>query len=264
MRVAADHRSDTAVYEPAIYDVLAAAAVEQLASTGLVESLVVCGSVVKHDIIPGWSDLDLVVILRDPLSAPDEVLSSIAEALHRAQGDIKIGIGADIVLARELKPEGRLGGRPLAMSYEVASYGRVAYGPSPFTSLPPLAIARGAIIAERTLLMRAEIHNWRRLFLMTEPENRRTAGWAASSIKTTLKLLKHAVEPDTASPFTHASYLEVLRQHTNDAALLSAATAAVDARSRWPEISTDAEALRTTVAILDAYLAAGAPSLESL
>ena len=263
MRISADHRTRTKVYDPASYQRLADAFVESLQACGVVRSLVICGSVVKDDVVPGWSDLDLVVIMRSPDGETAAVdLGVLASAMRRARGDIEIGVGADVVLPEELEPEGRLGGRPLAMSYEVSRYGRVAFGPSPFDVLPPLAAGRARVLAERPLLVRAEIHNWRRARIAAGDARATSPTWGALTVKTMLKLLKHVVEPDTVHPYTHASYLELLSHRQPESGVfLDAARLAVQTRRDWIATVSDQDALRRVVLALEPVLAAGSVPL---
>ena len=49
------HRETTQEYEVDVYHKLASECVKRLRSVDVIRSIVLCGSLVKQDIVPGWS-----------------------------------------------------------------------------------------------------------------------------------------------------------------------------------------------------------------
>lgn len=254
MRISTTHRSLTKPYAPTVYRELATRCAAALGACGGVTSVVACGSLVKDDIVPGWSDLDLVTFV-DAVE-PTEVLKAIRMALRTASDGVSIGIGMDVVPTRAFLETGRLGGRPLAMSYEISRYAEKYWGADVLGRLPALTEPVAAHIREESaLLQRAELHNWTREFVLGPDRELEPLGWLATCVKTALKLLKHEVEPDTHSPFTHASYLEAFRSHRPSAAGEDLYRWAVEARATWTSVALDVNHIALGTSFVESNLA---------
>jgi predicted nucleotidyltransferase len=61
VRVDPPKRCLTKLYSVEEYKGLAERCVQEVSRLGLVKSIVLCGSIVKGTVIPGWSDLDLII-----------------------------------------------------------------------------------------------------------------------------------------------------------------------------------------------------------
>lgn len=152
----------------------------------------------------GWSDLDLVVFLHN-LAKSSDFLQKMRRAIAEGKGDIRIGIGIDLVYTDLFSKTRRFGGRPLAMTFEVAGYGKVMYGPNPFNGLVLTDGIRKSIEYDRVQSIRAELHNWRRSFIGSEPSINQAL---QRSTKTLLKLLKHETDPNLKGPYTYDAAYE--------------------------------------------------------
>lgn len=201
----------------------------------LVSSVVLCGSTAKNDIVPGWSDLDIIIVSVSEWPNRD-LLVHVRDVLSRATAQAPIGVGIDVAGRALLRSRGRIGGRPLAMTYEVAQYGEILFGETPFDSIPPLESVRREIIQDAWSLTLAELHNWQRYYCTRASDQ--PTDTLANSIKTCLKLLKHAVEPDTVLPFTHESYLEAFEEKSAGADVAELFRTAVRSRRVYLELSS--------------------------
>lgn len=218
MRISTDHRALTKVYDAATYRELATLVGKAFAKSS-VTSVVLCGSTAKDDLVPGWSDLDIVVVSGCEHTTVAE-MNVARDAIEAAWAFAEIGVGIDLSGIRGLRQEGRIGGRPLAMTYEVAQYGKILFGTDALNQLPPPLEVRSAQIAiESWPLILAELHNWQRTYCHTHGESQ-SNGLYAATIKVWLKVLKHLVEPDTRLPFTHQSYLDVFSEKNTDLSAL--------------------------------------------
>ncbi|MDC8985086.1 hypothetical protein [Mycobacterium marinum] len=226
MRVSTDHRVITrwapkSCYRAAADDFLAAAI-----SLGFLDSIAICGSLAKDDVIPGWSDLNIVCIARG--DAPrGETLGELNRIVKDLTERTAIGIGFDLVWRTEFDRSSKIGGRPLAMTYEVAQCGEFHINPAPFAAAAPMHTVLEQLRQERAVLLLAEMHNWRRAcFADDEPETNKLA------VKTLLKMLKQCVSPYPGSCFTHAADLTRLPRDIPDIAR-EAFMMAVETRATW-------------------------------
>lgn len=249
MLVDASHRATTQIYLPEVYHRLAQDCVDALQATRCVSSIVICGSVVKSDIVPGWSDLDLIVFL--PASSRRlTALAEIRDALRGAKGDVQIGVGVDVVFEDEFEVTNKLCGRPLAMSYEVAAYGETRFGRNQFISLRPLKVARQQLDHERSIGISAEIHNWRRSFLAQGQLECHSLTWASACVKTVLKVLKFEAGPSSEAPFTYRGSLDrIHRSHPSHLAL-SVFSEAVKLRESWLQSINNPELFNERIALI--------------
>lgn len=232
MRISSEHRSITQPVPPETYRKAADDFVLGASKTKLFDAIVVCGSLVKNDIISGWSDLDIVCIAKT--HAPRaRTLTATARICDQLTNLHSIGIGLDLTWRDEFDRTSRIGGRPLAMTYEVAQYGEFHINRSPFSTAQPEGALHTTLQRERIPLALAELHNWRRVAMQT-PHPDRTS--AALSIKTLLKLLKISVAPYAGHRFTHQEDLAFLPEGLPHE-IREAFTMAVNARLNWPSVN---------------------------
>ncbi len=209
MLIDADHRGETNIYPVETYINLKNRCSEELSRIPNVHSIVMCGSVVKGSLVPGWSDLDIVLIMNGyNLNLSD--LEKIKKAIELAKNFINIGIGLDVVGYSQFIRDNKFGGRPLAMTIEVAAYGEVVFGKSPFVNdLSPNQFTE-RLIQEKRIGILAEIHNWRRSYLLRKKDI--DYSFLAYTVKTLLKILTFEAGPKTKAPFTYEGALEIIRQ----------------------------------------------------
>jgi len=211
---------------------LAGDCVTKVSSVQGVCAIVLCGSLVKPDIVVGWSDIDLIIFLR---KAHDNTatLGHIRDNLKAAAKDIQIGLGVDVVCLEEFERTHKLGGRPLSMAFEVSQYAKIAFGTDPFQSLPDTALIRQKVGFEKTILIAGELHNWRRAFLSCDPCKSNFASWAGYSVKTTLRILRHELELNSTKPFTHEANLNAFLKRNVGHSAEEAFKRAIEIRKNW-------------------------------
>jgi hypothetical protein len=216
--------------------------------------VVVCGSVVKETIIPGWSDLDLIFLI-EGFEKLDS-LYQVRDALLRAKCDTEIGIGVDTVFHDEFRKTRKLGGRPLAMTFEVAGYGQTWYGKNPFAGLEFDSEAQQRVANEKVIAILAEIHNWRRSFLtISFEEIQSSEQWLARCVKLCLKLLKHETDANVHGPYTYEAALHRLRAHYPAHKGLLMFETAVGVRREWLNVVGHQPAIREALSFLNNHLA---------
>src|SRR5690349_9105924 len=132
MRISTDHRATTHLVPVGDYRRAADHFVALAIEADVFDSVIVCGSLVKDDVVPGWSDLDLVCIAKDRISKR-ETLRATAKIYEFLTNTYHIGIGLDLAWRNEVDHSYRIGGRPLAMTYEVAQYGEFYINDQPFS-----------------------------------------------------------------------------------------------------------------------------------
>lgn len=248
MRVSTDHRALTQRYEPTVYRETASIVASRLGDAG-VSSVILCGSTVKDDIVPGWSDLDVVVISSENWVTTAE-LDAAREAIEAASSHAQIGVGIDLGGRHLLTTEGRIGGRPRAMTYEVARYGEALVGGNDLLLAPPLADLAAELRVESWSGALAELHNIHRYYCTTRDDE----ALLRESVKSWLKILKHLVEPNTQPPFTHASYLGSLREGHLPDQLDEMLTLSVESRARYGDEEWAPEGRRETgKRLMDAF-----------
>ncbi len=247
------HRALTREYSVETYHMLATDCVTACSEIPGVLSVAIFGSLAKNDIIPAWSDLDLLVFLHSSREV-FAVLSQLRSAIAAARGDIAIGVGADIIDTEHFRRSYRLGGRPTYVSYDVALYCRVHHGPNLFSSLPPIESRQQAISFERPIALAAELHNWRNAFINSHAFDR--LAWSARCIKTMLKLLQYKTGPLLQPPFTYEGSLEKLMTLEPDHPMREEFAFAVESRRRWPLLVRQPELLDCSVQRITSAVAA--------
>jgi predicted nucleotidyltransferase len=215
-------------------------------------SVAIFGSLAKGDIVPAWSDLDLLVFV----SRSNDMfttLSNLRDAIAHARGAIEIGVGVDIVDSAQFLETHRLGGRPTYVSYDVATYSDIRFGPNLFLSLPPIETKHLAISVERPIAVSAELHNWRNAFINSHAFE--SLPWSARCIKTMLKLLQYKTGPLLKEPFTYEGSLAKMKDQEPMHPMLADFAFAVEARRKWPLLIRQPEELAASIRRVEAALA---------
>jgi predicted nucleotidyltransferase len=250
MIVEPSHRAETISYPKETYQQLADRIVSNVSKIPTVISIVVCGSLIKDTLIPGWSDLDFVIFLE---RSDDNIkqLDALRGALNEAKGDVLIGIGVDLVYQDTFENGFRLGGRPLAMTFEVAGYGKTLFGPNPFSQLLINDQIKQLIEYDRKQAIRAELHNWRRSLLVAKSAD---IHWLARCTKTVLKILKHETDPNLLGPYTYDAAFLLAIDRGLPAEKLELFSAAVKYRLQWLSISADEQTMSNSTSFLQRRL----------
>ena len=248
MQVNVSHRSNLVMYPKHVYEDVAARCVHEVSNVAEVTSVVICGSLAKDDIVPGWSDIDIIVIVdADPRQV--DVLYRIAKAIQTAVGGVQIGIGLDLVYQEQFITTHKFCGRPYMMTYEVAAYGNVAYGANLMQSIAYDTTAQTRVNHERGLLIAAEVHSWRRLYAVSV-QNQDQVPFLFASAKALLRLLQCETGPNLIPPINTQRTLQRLQQDKCDHPSLEAFSIAVDIRRNWPTYLSGETRVPTIIAQL--------------
>jgi hypothetical protein len=215
--------------------------------------VLVCGSVAKGDVVPGWSDLDLLVFYSSS-PEPRRMFEAMRTALMPVHEQYPIGLGLDIVALEDFHATHRLGGRPLAMTFEVAQYAMLSFGQNPLEGLVPTLADLEVMHLERSMGIAIEIHNWRRRAV--SPHHEMTVAHTATSIiKTLLRILKFDSNPHFVPPFTYQAALDTIaRLGLRSSSEFDAYRAAVEIRRDWsqwadnPDLASAANYLQNAIA----------------
>jgi predicted nucleotidyltransferase len=235
LRVDTSHRGYFTPQDEAGYNATAARCVREFSVVNGVVSVVLCGSLAKGDLIPGWSDVDIIVFV-DQLRWTSGCLSSISDALRRAVGDTKVGIGLDVVEYEPFRRTEKLCGRPYMMTYEVAGYGIVQYGLNAFDGMRFDGRAQQCVDAERPLLIASELDNWRRTYLRLGADDRHSVAWLFECAKSLLRLLQCETGPNLVAPMSCAGSLTRLEQVRPEHPAIPAFREAVAIRHDWDSL----------------------------
>lgn len=215
MRINTDHRESIDFYPLETYKNLSNECAKNLRCIPEVHSLVLCGSLAKDDLIPGWSDVDLIVFINaDPSRI--QVLQRVRSAMLEAKGDLNIGIGLDVVYTDLFLKSRKFCGRPYMMTYEVVQYGEVLYGDDLLSDIQYDGLARRRIELERPTLIASEIHNWRRLFVFNP--NEQSIDFFFHTTKAMLRLLMFNASPLQSGQISVSGYLQALKKTSLNAA----------------------------------------------
>jgi predicted nucleotidyltransferase len=126
-------------------------------------SIILCGSVAKHSVTPGWSDIDLIIVTNDQLEP--RIYDGIRDCTRRISGFYHVSIGIDILSInefRELFPRiPKILGKPIKMAYDLRRYSQVLYGEDLFVNLPQLNF--NLMFLEEYFNVLSLSHNFRRL-----------------------------------------------------------------------------------------------------
>lgn len=248
--VSFDHRSDIEVYDQNHYQTFADQIVASLSDIGDVISVVLCGSLIKDTLVPGWSDLDIIVFLRGA-SKVSQTLLEIGESLRALQCHTRIPVGIDIVLEDAFTATFRFGGRPLAMTFEVAGYGKTVYGVDFLSSIKWEDRMTDMVLADREKLIAAEIHNWRR-WVIASTGQPLDSEMLARNLKTCLKLAKYESDPNIEPPYTYDGCVKRLEDIGAPDNKLQIWNLAVRTRKNWLNVvSSPADMLALNDAFFD-------------
>jgi predicted nucleotidyltransferase len=236
MLIDTSHRAGAVVGDEATYWRFADRLVKRLAEISCIESIVLCGSLAKGDVVPGWSDIDLLVFLSDRGAAVSQ-LDEVADSVLDASSTFDLPLGLDIVPMSDFVRTHQLGGRPLMMTYEVAHYGVRLFGTWPFDQVEFGNNESTRIEADRPLLMRAELHSWRRGYCSRTRDQRRQTTWIFETAKVALRLLQCATGPNFLPRLGSRPVLNKLAAEQPGHELLRVFETAVETRERWSDVS---------------------------
>lgn len=160
-------------------------------------SLILYGSLAKNSVIPGWSDLDVLIVLscKDmrQFTTFSNTIHSITQSIYKKY---HIYISLDIIKKEELPDHGtkipKLLGNPLIKTYEIKKYGKCIRGEN-FLNQLEIEENNKLLIFEEYLNILLFIHGFRKFCCQAISENENQDYLIAKIIlglKTVLKILK--------------------------------------------------------------------------
>jgi len=251
MLIDVSHRENIKIHTKDEYLNLYNKCVNYLKEINTISSIILCGSLAKNDIVEGWSDIDIVIFTS---SAPDICfLQKFKSAMENAKEGFCIPLGMDIVFDEEFKNSNRFSGRPLMMTYEVATYGILSYGKDYLSPLKYDNIAMNLVNIERKKLIAAEMHSWRRQYINNTYNISNTF---FNTTKALLRILQTEVGPNLELPINNQRNLERFKIKYGNHPSVETLEKAVFIRKNWQhyvsnptemevEIETLSEALTT-------------------
>lgn len=135
----------------------------------LLYSLVLCGSLAKKTLTPGWSDIDVVIVIHSDTNTIDlSVYQLIAESIKAVNQKYNIPVGVDLITNSELPKNNivpKILGRPTNLTYQMQLYSKVIYGEQILNNIP----RRNQLLVdlEEYFAILANIHNYRRVCCQT-------------------------------------------------------------------------------------------------
>ena len=232
-----EHRDRTAANKQEDYQQLHDQLVEGASELPGIHSIVTCGSLVKATLVPGWSDLDIIVFCKSTVKQW-ALLNDVSGMMSELSRAYSIGVGIDFVSIDSFRRTLRLGGRPLAMSREVAGYGRISFGPDPFERLVWSEEYFEAARVEALNACRATIHNWRR-HVVARWRNDDPARNLQYDTKVGLKLLKCESDPNTGPSYTYDTALRNVQRIETDRFPPQLFEECVKTRKAWGHVAHD-------------------------
>lgn len=250
MHIDTSHRGGLVAYDESAYHAFADEYVSGLSKIQNVKSVVICGSLAKNDLVPGWSDIDIIIFISSDTKNL-VVLEEIKRAIKRSKGKITVGLGLDIVYEDQFLSTHKLCGRPYMMTYEVAGYGQLRYGTDLFKGITYNEDAKARVDNERYQLIAAEVHNWRREFVR---HRKREISWLFTCAKALLRILQCETGPNLTPPIGCADSLRRFvitnPKHPATAAFVSS----VEIRQRWSQFLENRTEIDATLTILEQTL----------
>ncbi|MEO9801912.1 MAG: nucleotidyltransferase domain-containing protein [Reichenbachiella sp.] len=227
-----DHRNSIGHHSKEEYEGYSKLLVSSLSKIDFISSIVVCGSLAKNDIVPGWSDIDLILFLESSHRSIDQ-LDVIKAKIKSASKEYRIGIGLDITYIDEFLTTNKICGRPLMMTYEVKHYGKIEFGLNYFEKIEEIKLVSNSIEIERKPLILAELHSWRRIYTFSKesiPPNK----WLFECSKSLLRIMQIETGPNLIRPLNSESVLrKLLKKDFLSKDQKIAFSTAVEIRKNW-------------------------------
>ena len=160
------------------------------------QSVILYGSLARNSIIPGWSDLDILIVLAcEDMNQFTDLSNDIQLFTQIIYNKYSVYLSLDVIRKEELPKQNdipKLLGNPLIKTYEIKKYGKCIKGENILDKLE---------IEENTKLLKIEeylnillsIHNYRKFCCQANQEKEKQEYLIAKIIlglKTILKILK--------------------------------------------------------------------------
>ena len=160
------------------------------------KSVILYGSMAKNSIIPGWSDLDILIVLTcedmNQFTNLSNKIQLFAQMIFNKYG---VYLSLDVIRKEELPKQSnipKLLGNPLIKTYEIQKYGKCIKGENILDKLE-IEENKKLLIIEEYLNILLSIHNYRKFCCQANQEKEKREYLIAKIIlglKTILKILK--------------------------------------------------------------------------
>lgn len=253
MNIDVSHRSKLYLHKKKDYYHYAEECIDKLSSLKNISSIILCGSLAKNDVVPGWSDIDLIVFLKDNVNGIRDI-QLIKESLNTVAPKYEIGIGLDIVYEKEFELTKKICGRPYAMTFEVAQYGITKLGKNYLEDIVYTRSDEELVGFERKLLIASEIHSWRRRFVLADADPG-SIDHLFNVSKSLLRILQIEAGPYLKKPISCLALLDRYKDLRGENDLTKAISLAVSVREKWHSyITADREEITNITLSLSDYI----------
>jgi predicted nucleotidyltransferase len=233
MNIDVSHRANLFLHLISDYYEYADKCIEVIQENENVCSIVLCGSLAKSDVVPGWSDIDLIVLLNERTGGVSD-LSDIRVRLSEISKDYVIGVGIDLVYKEEFRKTTKLAGRPYMMTFEVASYGITKYGENFLEAISYSPDYSELVEIERKFLLASELHSWRRNFVFGKYDVG-SIDFLFNVCKCLLRILQIETGPNLIAPINSESNLAKYKDIKGESEYYSVLEIALSVRKEWPK-----------------------------
>ena len=234
MHINRDHRSTTLSYPIEVYNQFIEKLSSKLIDNPAIASCILIGSCAKGTIVPGWSDIDLLLFTRNQIT--HSLIESIHGTINSTNEKPEIGLTADIIDINQMEKTIRIGAQPIGMIFEVKKYGVLKFGENPFHNINTERISLAKVKNDAKLFINSDIFNWRRQHLTVDTE---TIEFSNYTCKTYLRCLTRFSAPMKHEPFSYEKRLEKIYKSNFSDILKSSMSLAVNYRRTYCQLSKD-------------------------
>ncbi|MCC2695327.1 nucleotidyltransferase domain-containing protein [Nodularia sp. LEGE 04288] len=127
-------------------------------------SLILCGSLIKNTLTPGWSDIDIVIVVKNESDVINlSIYQGIAQGIAEVERLYGIPVGIDLITSNEIPGKNilhKILGRPINLTYQMLTYSHILYGEDILSNIPDPNT--NLMILEQYLAILSCAHNYRR------------------------------------------------------------------------------------------------------
>ena len=186
-------KTDTKYYDQALFEFC------DLLDNGVgdnLESVILYGSLARNSIIPGWSDLDILIVLAcEDMNQFTDLSNNIQLFTQIIYNKYSVYLSLDVIRKEEFPKQNdipKLLGNPLIKTYEIKKYGKCIKGENIFDKLEIEENIK-LLKIEEYLNISLSIHNYRKFYCQAN-QVKQTQKYLIEKIilglKTILKILK--------------------------------------------------------------------------
>lgn len=197
----------------------------------MISAAMIIGSYAKKEFIPGWSDLDFIVVIERGYSHCD--YRNLFSRVEFIGGNAGIPLGVDYCFLDEINATTGIQGRAFSMALEIANYAEKVKGVIDLPH-PPLSKSQLSFLEdERIMITGVELLSWRRMCSQTANGEVKNIYLTAKSL---LRLLMYESEPIMSGSVNIQAWLTSVEKVDRLAPYMNAFLQAAEIRTRWAEV----------------------------